>query len=50
MLVHLRVHMTVAAAQLGFMVILTVNAFIVLVFFTVTADHSSNGSIPFVIF
>lgn len=49
-LVHLRVHMAFAAAQLGFVVILTVNALIVPVFFAVTADHCSNGSIHFVIF
>lgn len=49
-LVHLRVHVAVAAAQLGFVVILTVDALIVLVFFAATADHYSNGSIHFVIF
>lgn len=50
MLVHLRVHVTLTAAQLGFVVILTVDALIVPVFFAVTADHYSNGSIHFVIF
>ena len=48
--VHLRIHMTFTAAQLGFVVILTVDALVVLVFFAVTADHYSNGSIHFVIF
>jgi hypothetical protein len=42
--------MAVAAAQLSFVVILTVNALIVLVLFAVTADHVSNGSYMFVIF
>lgn len=49
-LVHLRVHVAVTAAQLGFVVVLTVNALIVPVFFAVAADHNSNGSIHFVIF
>lgn len=50
MLVHLRINMTVAAAQLSFVVILTVNALIVPMLFTVAADHVSNGSYMFVIF
>lgn len=49
-LVHLRVHMAVTAAQLSFVVVLTVNALIVPMFFTVTADHAFNGSYRFVIF
>lgn len=49
-LVHLRVHVAVTAAQFGFVVVLTVNALIVPVFFAVAADHNSNGSIHFVIF
>ena len=39
MLVHFAVYVAIAAAQLGFVVILAVNALEMLVFFTISADH-----------
>jgi hypothetical protein len=49
-LVHLRVHMAFTAAQLCFVVVLAVNALVVLVLFTVGADHCYSITVHFVIF
>lgn len=47
---HHRVNMAVAATQLSFVVVLTVNTLIVPMLFTVPTNHVPSGSYMFVIF
>lgn len=39
MLVHFRIDMAIAAAQLCFVIIFAINAFVMFVFFAAAADH-----------